>query len=115
MTGRREDRRWSRERHDEAARWGRERLERQQQRDREDADRWQHDRLALYSKLLLDLDSWRRVARDRRRRLALRKLYLACASKARNRCVERQKHIDRLRGYRDFVVHLVNHTNRVPD
>jgi hypothetical protein len=55
MTARREDRRWSREQEDRARQW-----------QREDMSRWKHDRFALYSKLLLDIDAWRRTAQNGR-------------------------------------------------
>jgi hypothetical protein len=51
LTARREDRRWTREQADRA-----------RQRKREDASRWERDRFSLYSKLLLDIDAWRRAA-----------------------------------------------------
>lgn len=52
LTGRREERRWQRERQHESDRWARERQERQEQWQREDLARLHGERLKLYGHLI---------------------------------------------------------------
>lgn len=52
LTGRRENRNWSRDQKQEALRWEREREERKEQWEREDAARWHENRMKTYSSFL---------------------------------------------------------------